>query len=608
MENIVNVLTEAHASGKISEVAYHNAKKWLTNAEFSRYRESIAMLLQEEHFGELEDSFYTMIPFGTGGRRGTCGVGPNRINSRTIGESAQGLAQYIGRFGETAKHRGVVIAYDTRNNSKEFAEYTAQVLTGNGINTSLFKEFRSTPELSFAVRHLRTIAGVVISASHNPPTDNGFKVYWEDGGQVVAPHDQAIIQEVNAVTTLNVMELGEAQQQGLFRYIGDDIDAKYVHAVAQLSLSSDRHVTIVYSPLHGTGQTSILPVLQKAGFHDLHLVEDQMPPDGNFPTVKDQFPNPELNATAEKAMALAEDVDADIGITSDPDADRLGVFCQHRDEQGQKHWILLSGNQVGVLLTDFILNKLRDQGKLPAQGVVVKTLVTTDLVSRIAKEFGMLTVDDLLVGFKFIAEVIRNLPEDQEFLFGAEESLGYLRGTFVRDKDAATAALTIAEMAAELKAQGQSLYEHLHTLYRRYGCFQETLKNVYVSGAEGTARVARMMAGLRSQPPLDLAGTRVIEVIDRQSGTAIAPETGKVLREIEGTKGNVLVFVLSEDGHTRVTIRPSGTEPKIKYYGAIRQDASLTMSTTALEQLKAETLETLNGYVESLVAEAEKRG
>lgn len=607
MENIIEKLTRAHREGKIGEAAYNNAKKWLTNEEYREYRERIARLVQEEDFSEIEDCFYTIIPFGTGGRRGTCGVGPNRINTRTIGESAQGLAAYINQFGEDAKKRGVVIAYDTRNSSQKFAEYTAKVLTGNGIKTHVFREFRSTPELSFAVRELSTIAGVVISASHNPPGDNGFKVYWEDGGQIVAPHDKAIIQEVNNVTTLNLMNLEDAEKQGLFEYVADDIDEKYIRRIVDLALTSNRNVRIVYSPLHGTGQTSILPVLQQAGFADVHLVEEQMTPDGNFPHVHDNFPNPELPATFEMAMALAQEVDADIGMTSDPDADRLGVFCKHTDEQGDVRWILLNGNQIGALLTDFILDKLKEQEKLPAKGVVVKTMVTTDLASIIAKDFGLLTVDDLLVGFKFIAEVIRNLPEDQEFIFGTEESLGYLRGTFVRDKDAATAAITLAEMAAELKARRRSLYDRLNTIYGKYGCFQETLKNVYVSGAEGTARVARMMEGLRSQPPLKLAEKRVIEVIDRQAGTVIAPETGKVIREVKGAKGNVLVFVLSEDGHTRVTIRPSGTEPKIKYYGAIRKDASLDMSNEELDQLKADTLETLNAYVDSLVTEAEKR-
>jgi phosphomannomutase len=349
-------------------------------------------------------------------------------------------------------------------------------------------------------------------------------------------------------------------------------------------------------------------VLRQAGFQDLHLVEAQMTPDGNFPQVPENFPNPELPAASEMAMALAKEVNADLGMTSDPDADRLGVFCKHNSSEEGDQWSLLTGNQVGVLLAEFILRKLKEQEKLPEKGVVVKTMVTTDLASEIAQDYGMLTVDDLLVGFKYIAEVIRNLPEDQQFVFGTEESLGYLHGTFVRDKDAATAALTIAEMTAELKAQKRTLVDHLNNLYRKYGYYWESLKNVYVSGAEGTARVARMMEGLRSHPPLKLGGRQVIEVIDRQTGAAIAPETGKTLRQVEGAKGNVLVFVLSEDRHTRVTIRPSGTEPKIKYYGAIRKDASFDMSEQELEQLKAETREKLKTYVESLVAEAEKRG
>jgi phosphomannomutase len=455
---------------------------------------------------------------------------------------------------------------------------------------------------------LGTIAGIVISASHNPPSDNGFKVYWEDGAQIVAPHDKAIIEEVNNVTILQLADLNDAEKQGLFSYIGEEIDATYLESVLNLSLTSNRDVKIVYSPLHGTGQTSVLPVLRKAGFQDLHVVEEQMTPDGNFPCVEDNFPNPELPAASEMAMELARKIDADVGMTSDPDADRLGAFCKHIGEQGNVQWILLNGNQVGVLLVDFLLNTLKEQNKLPPKGVVVKTLVTTDLASVIAKDFGMRTVDDLLVGFKYIGEVILNLPGDEQFLFGLEESLGYLRGTFARDKDAATAAITLTELAAELKAQGKSLYDRLQDIYRRYGYFHETLKNVYVSGAEGTARVKRMMEGLRSQPPKELAGTKVVEVIDRLEGKAVNPEKGSVLRNVEGTKGNVLVFVLSKDGHTRVTIRPSGTEPKIKYYGAMKRAVASDISDPALEIVKEETAATLERYVDSLAAEAEKRG
>jgi phosphoglucomutase len=608
MEQVVEQLEQARTAAKLSEAAYQNVRKWLTNAEYREYHAAISTLIEEQNFTELEDTFHTFIPFGTGGRRGTCGIGPNRINRRTIGESAQGLASYIAQFGDAAKQRGVVIAYDTRNTSLEFAEFTAQVLTGNGIKTYLFREFRATPELSFAVREFGAMAGVVISASHNPPSDNGFKVYWEDGGQIVAPHDTAIIEEVNKVTTLNVMALDEAQHKGLFEYVPDTVDETYFQHVMGLSLTSNRNATIVYSPLHGTGQTTILPVLQRAGFQNLHIVDAQMAPDGNFPNVPDHFPNPELPAASEQAMALAQEVDADVGMTSDPDADRLGVFCKSTDADGKRQYVLLNGNQVGVLLVDFLLEQLKQQGKLPEHGVVVKTMVTTDLASLIARDYGLQTVDDLLVGFKFIAEVIRTLPPDQEFVFGTEESLGYLRGTFTRDKDAATAAITVAELTAALNAQGKSLVDRLDELYRQYGYFLEMLNNVYVSGAEGTGRVARMLEGLRKQPPLQLAGKRVVEVIDRQAGVAIAPESGKMIRQIEGTQGNVLVFVLSEDGHTRVTIRPSGTEPKIKYYGAIKSDVSFEMSAEEFAQVKTDARTALDAYLEALVAEAEKRG
>jgi len=608
MQHILEKLSQARAAQKLSEAAYGNICKWLNGQEYQEYWGGIASLVESEQFKELEDNFYAIIPFGTGGRRGTCGIGPNRINARTIGESAQGLAAYIEKAGVEAKTRGVVIAYDTRLTSQEFANVTASVLTGNGINTYMFSSFRSTPELSFAVRELRTMAGVVISASHNPPSDNGFKVYWEDGGQIVAPHDAAIIQEVNAATTLKTMDVSEAAQKGVLKKIDREIDAPYIAAVANLSLSRNRNVKIVYSPLHGTGQTSILPVLRAVGFEQLYVVEDQMSPDGNFPNVAAHFPNPELPAASERAMAFAREIDADLGLTSDPDADRLGVFCKHTNTDGKPEWILLNGNQVGALLTDFILSKLQEQERLPQQGVVVKTLVTTDMVARIAKSFGMTTISNLLVGFKYIAEVIRNLPAGQEFIFGAEESLGYLRGTFVRDKDAATAALTIAEMAAELKVEGESLISHLRKLYRKHGYFSELLKNMYVPGAEGTARVKKMMKVLREQPPLKLGDKRVIEVVDRQVGVALAPETGKVIRQVDGTKGNVLIFVLSDDQHTRVTIRPSGTEPKIKYYGAIRKEVPVGISEEEFFQLKAETDARLESYVNSLIAEAEKRG
>ena len=608
MEQLIEKLAQACAAGQLSETAYRNSRKWLTGQEYQEYWPAMSAMIEQGRFRELEDNFYAMIPFGTGGRRGTCGVGTNRINARTIGESAQGLASYIAKFGESAKDRGVVIAFDTRLTSREFADVTAQILTGNGILTYLFKEFRSTPELSFAVRTLRTMAGVVISASHNPPSDNGFKVYWEDGGQIVAPHDQAIIQEVNAVTALRMMPLLDAQRTGLLRYISDEIDIPYVQAVTELSLIPNRNVKIVYSPLHGAGQTSILPVLRAAGFEQVHLVEEQMSPDGAFPNVADHFPNPEIPAASERAMAFARDINADLGLTSDPDADRLGVFCKHVNADGMADWLLLNGNQVGALLTDFILTTLQEQGRLPQKGVVAKTLVTTDFVSRIAKHFGMMTVEHLLVGFKYIAEVIRDLPPDRQFVFGAEESLGYLRGTFARDKDAATAAITIAEMAAELKAQGRSLIDHLNSLYRKYGYFGELLKNVAVPGAEGTARVRRMMKGLREQPPLTLAGKQVIEMVDRQAGASIAPETGKVIRPIEGAKGDVLVFILSENQHTRVTIRPSGTEPKIKYYGAIRKDVPVGMAERQLDALKVEANAQLEAYVDSLIAEADTRG
>jgi len=570
-------------------------KKWLGSAQYADFHDEILGLIEAEDFQQLNDCFYTQIPFGTGGRRGTEGVGPNRINIRTIGESAQGLAAYVLSQGREFAARGVVVAHDVRRHSVQYARQTARILAGNGVKVFLFDGFRSTPELSFAVRHLDAAAGVVITASHNPPPDNGFKAYWEDGGQVVPPHDARIIEEVNRVEEIGQIDLDSARASGLLIDIGAEVDEAYFDLVCGLSLSEERDLAAVYTPLHGTGITCVAPVLQRMGFTGLEVLEEQATADGNFPNVSGGKPNPENTEAMENSVNRADEIGAELVLASDPDADRLGVAV--RTKSG--NWTYLTGNQVGALLVDYTLSRLSDRGELPPVGYVIKTLVSTDLVARIADSYGVETVGDLLVGFKYIAEVMRTAPEEKTFLFGFEESLGYLRAGFVRDKDAVQAAIYVCETAARLKAEGKTLLDRLDDLYQKHGYFSELGHSVFFEGAQGHGKMEAIMDGLRSDPPTEVAGHPVMEIVDRKEGTRTRPGTGE-REEVSGHRGNVLVFVLSEDSETRVTVRPSGTEPKIKHYiatsGRIDDGFGSLASLKRLVDSKASDL--LDGFME----------
>ena len=554
--------------GNLSEAAGAHLKQWLTKPEYADFRTEIQKCIENGDLDELEDAFRTRIEFGTGGIRGKMGPGPNRINSRTIGEAAQGLAQYVLKEGgPDGSTRGVVVAHDTRNNSQRFARETAAVMAGNGVAARLFSVYRSTPELSFALRETGAVAGVVISASHNPPSDNGFKAYWSDGGQVVPPHDRNIIEEVKAVRKIEKCDFESAVQNGQIQFLGEDLDALYHRKLAGLTLSDYRDIRIVYTPLHGVGSTFIVPVLEALGYRDLHVVAAQNVPDGNFPTVSGGVANPEEPRTLTLAIQDAAKLDADIVLASDPDADRLGCALPHP----QKGWnappeeLALNGNQIGAILCHYILQQKQNRGELPARGVVCKTIVTTDLISLIARSFGVRPVDNLLVGFKYIADVILNLEPDEVFLYGTEESHGYLAEAFVRDKDAAAAAILLSECAANLKARGKTVRNNLDDIYEKYGYFRETQQSTYREGAQGNREIGQIMAGLRQNPPTHLGTHPVAEVVDHQPGERRNLKTGSVT-PVEGASGNVLAFTLTDAGHTRVTARPSGTEPKIKYY------------------------------------------
>lgn len=555
---------------KISMSAHDHIQRWLAESTYAEYREEVERLIDQAAWQQLEDHFFTVVPFGTGGRRGKVGVGPNRINRVTIGESAQGLANYLLKQGADTQARGVVIGYDTRVTSVEFAELCAAVLAANGFTVYLFDGFRATPELSFAVRHLQTAAGVVISASHNPPGDNGFKAYWSDGGQIVPPHDAGIMNEVDAVAEIKQADFKAAVRDAKIKMIGQEIDEAYVRAVCQESLLASRSAVIAYSPLHGSGSRNVWPVLQAAGFTHLTHVAEQAEPDGNFPNIPNHIPNPEVREASALVTEYAQRLGADLAITTDPDADRLGVVARDRNGGYQ----FLTGNQIAALIGFYVLDQQARQGKLTARHFVVKTIVTTDLLTALARDFGVKLYDNILIGFKYVAELIALHEGGEEFLLGGEESHGILKGTYTRDKDAAVAALLIGELTSHLKDQGKTLIDQLNELYRRYGVYHETLQNIAYPGADGSATMARLMSGLRQNPPRELAGRVVVSVIDR-----LDPST-------EGTKGNVLIYHLSPDKQARVTVRPSGTEPKLKIYTQVHLPVATDASDEQLRTTK----------------------
>lgn len=544
-------LEDATRAGSLSETASREIMRWLTEDRYAEYRNDLEQLIAEENWKALEDGFFMTIPFGTGGRRGTVGIGTNRINKVTIGESAQGLCDYVTReLGATAKKQGIVIAHDTRTTSRELAEYVATIISTNGFTTYLFDSFRATPELSFAVRHLAAVAGVVISASHNPPADNGFKAYWTDGGQIVPPHDKGIIESVNAVQEI------KTSPQGDITIIGKEVDDAYIAAIAQESMSKSRSAKIVYSPLHGTGTMSVKKVLEHEGFQDVTIVEEQSSPDGTFPNLPNNIPNPEVPSASEMLTEYAKRLDADIAISTDPDADRLGVVAKDTDGE----YKLLTGNQIAALAAYHTLAK-------GGKGFMVRTIVTTDLLDAIAKDFGSTIYNHILIGFKYVAQLIREHQDNgnETFLLGGEESYGLLKGSYCRDKDAAVAALLLCELTSELKDQGKNLFWQLNELYKKYGVYTETLANISYPGAEGFQNMQSIMKSLRENPPKEVAGVPIVNIIDRD--------------KFEGTeKGNVLIFELSEDGHNRLTIRPSGTEPKIKIYTQLYTPSPATIS------------------------------
>jgi phosphoglucomutase len=552
-------LSEA-AQANLSSDAVKNINQWLNEPKYAQYKTELEQMIADAEWQQLEDSFFKVVEFGTGGRRGTTGIGSNRINQVTIGESAQALCEYALEADPEAAEKGVVIACDTRLSSPQLSRYVARVCAAAGFKTYLFESFRSTPELSFAVRHLKAAVGIVISASHNPPADNGFKAYWNDGAQLVAPHDTGVLAKAAGITQINAISREEAAESDKIIIIGEDVDAAYIKAVVAQAEGTDRDVKIVYSPLHGAGQTNVLPALDRAGFTDISVVKDQMVPDGNFPTVENGKPNPEERSANDRAVAQMLSESADIAITNDPDADRIGVMVRQGEEV-----IYLSGNQSAVLAADYALSKLQQKGTLTPQHYIVKTIVTTDMLAALAQHYGVTLYGNLLVGFKYVGDLIHKKENtDEVFVMGAEESFGLLKGDYARDKDGATGALPLAEYGAELKKASKTLYDRMLELYSEHGLYIERLDNVQSPGADGFERMQKIMERLRTSPPTHIGSAEVTAVLDYQSLEKRDLATDSTT-QIDCIRGNVVVLELGDE-RRRITVRPSGTEPKIKFY------------------------------------------
>ena len=535
---------------------------------------------------EIKERFYKDLEFGTGGLRGIIGAGTNRMNKYTVGKATQGLASYILKNNPDGAKMGVAIAYDSRNMSPEFAERAALVLNANGIKSYIFDELRPTPELSYAVRSLGCTAGIVVTASHNPPEYNGYKVYWADGAQVVAPKDRGIIEEVNAVADfadIKTIDKEEAVKAGLFNVIGSDIDDGFVNAVLEQAVRPEEvkkaeDMVIVYTPLHGTGNKPVRRVLKEAGFKNVFVVPQQELPDKNFSTVG--YPNPEDPKAFALALELAKKTDADLVLATDPDADRLGIYAK---DSKTGNYMPFTGNMSGLLIAEYELSTRKETGRLPKDGALVTTIVSSNMAEAIGKEYGI-DVIEVLTGFKYIGEQIKFFEQDHShtFLFGYEESYGCLVGTHARDKDAVVAVMALCEAAAYYKKQGLTLWDQMLKIYEKYGYYKETLVSVTMKGVDGAEKIQSILKQMRENPLKQIGDYKVLAVRDYDADTRLDMETGKVTAT-GLPKSNVLYYELEHDAWC--CVRPSGTEPKVKFYMGVKEEG-LTQAEHALEGLK----------------------
>ena len=558
--------------------------QWLNNDIFdSETKEELLKIKDNDK--EIEDRFYKELEFGTAGLRGIIGAGTNRMNKYTVGKATQGLANYI--IKENGQSKGVAIAYDSRNMSPEFSKIAALCLNANGIKTYLFESLRPTPELSFAVRELGCIAGIVVTASHNPPEYNGYKVYWEDGAQIVAPKDKEIIEEVKNVenySEIKTMDEEKAKKEGLFNVIGKEIDDKYIAELKKQSLNTDvikqmaKDIKIVYTPLHGTGNVPVRRVLNELGFENVYVVPEQELPDGNFSTVS--YPNPEDPKAFELALKLAKEKDADVVLANDPDADRLGVYAKDTKTGEYKSF---TGNMSGLLIAEYVLSQKREKGILPSNGALIKTIVSSNLADAIAKEYNVKLIE-VLTGFKYIGEQIKSFEKNKnyEYLFGFEESYGCLVGTHARDKDGIVAVMLLCEAAAYYKKQGYTLWDQMINIYKKYGYYKEDIITITLKGIDGAEKIQEILSKLRNNPPKIIADYKVLKTRDYKN-----KETLDLVTNEKGTTdlpiSNVLYYELENDAWC--CTRPSGTEPKIKFYIGVKTN-SIEESNNEIEKIK----------------------
>ena len=550
------------------EVKYN---EWLNNPVFDEETKKELESIKGNE-AEIEDRFYKDLEFGTAGLRGIIGVGTNRMNKYTVTKATQGLANYI--IKQHGQERGVAIAYDCRIMSKEFSDEAALCLNANGIKTYRFEDLRPTPELSYAVRELGCIAGIVVTASHNPPEYNGYKVYWEDGAQIVEPTDKEIINEVNNITdfsTIKTMDKEEAIAKDLYHTIGKEIDDKYIAELKKLVVHGDvikemqKDIKIVYTPLHGTGNVPVQRILKEIGFENVYVVKEQEIPDGHFSTVN--YPNPEDPKAFDLALKLAKEVDADIVLANDPDADRLGVYVK---DTKTGEYIQFNGNMTGNLVCEYILSQKKAKNELPSNGAVIKTIVSSNLTDAIAKEYGV-RLFSTLTGFKNIAKIIRGFEEDHSYdcLFSYEESYGCIIGTHARDKDGIVAVMTVCEAVAYYKKQGLTLWDQMNKIYEKYGYYKEKQMSITLKGSEGAVQIKKMMENMRNNPAKEIAGLKVISFGDYDKQEIVDENGNKTSTGLP--KSNVLYFDLEKNAW--VCVRPSGTEPKIKFYMGVCGDS-----------------------------------
>ena len=545
-------------------------EQWLSNPYFDEAtKEELKNIAEDDN--EIKERFYMDLEFGTAGLRGIIGAGTNRMNIYVVRRATQGLANYIAKVDK--KSQGVAIAYDSRHMSPEFAEEAALCLAANGIKAYIFESLRPTPELSFAVRHLGCVAGTNVTASHNPPEYNGYKVYWEDGAQITPPHDSGIMGEVKSISdwnTVKTMDKAEAEKAGLFQVIGKEVDDAYMAELKKQVLHMDaikaegKNLKVVYTPLHGTGNIPARRILKELGFENVYVVKEQELPDGDFPTVS--YPNPEAAEAFELGLKLAKEVDADLVLATDPDADRLGVRV--KDKNGEYHD--LTGNMSGCLLANYeISQKKAINGSLPEDGALIKTIVTTNLADAIAKGYGVKLIE-VLTGFKFIGQQILGFEQSGKgsYLFGFEESYGCLIGTYARDKDAIVATMALCEAAAYYKTQGKTLWDAMIEMYEQFGYYKDAIQSVTMKGIEGLQKIQEIMNSLRQNPPAEFAGHKVVAVRDYKADTITDVITGAV-KPTGLPNSNVLYYELTDDAW--VCVRPSGTEPKVKFYTVLRE-------------------------------------